>query len=169
MKKQVFYPKFIPRIFSTAIDMCILTVASSPLMRIIQQRFFVWKFKPYLTSHGIDVSNTDAMYNAFNSPDFQPYMTLSNLVSYAALVFFMQAILIGTYFVYFWSQKGWTPGKYLTGMRVLDYITHDKITIWQGIKRFAGALFPISLLLVFFSEQGRSLHDRIAGTIVIKR
>lgn len=170
MKKQIFYPNFIPRIFSTAVDMCILSVVFSPVMGIVQKQFFLWKFKPYLISHGIDASDSGAIYDALNSPDFQSYMTLGNFLSYTSIVLFVQAVLMGTYFIYFWSQKSWTPGKYITGMRVLDETTLEKMTVWQGVKRFLGtALFPVSILFILFSDKRQSLHDRIAGTVVIKR
>lgn len=170
MKKQIFYPNFIPRIFSTAIDMFILSIVSAPVMRMVQQQFFLWKFKPYLIDHGIDASDINTVYNAFNSPDFQPYMTFGNFLSYTSIVLLVQTMLMGSYFIYFWSQKSWTIGKYVTGMRVVDEATLGKMTIWQGVKRFLGTtLFPVSILFILFSAKHQSLHDRIAGTVVIKK
>lgn len=170
MKKQIFYPDFIPRIFSTSIDMFILMLTTSPLMNFIQKRFFVWKFKPYIVSHNINISDMNAIYNSFISPDFEQYLTLTNFLSYIGIVFLAQLILVGGYFITFWTKLGWTPGKFITGMKIVDESSLYKINLMQSFKRFlATCLFPISVFFMIFSQKRQSLHDYIAGSVVIKR
>ena len=170
MKKQVSYPKLIPRIFSTCLDMFILFIGSGPIIHFIQYRVFLWQFSPYLIKHGINASNKTVLLDVWQSEEFRAQVTLSDFLSYVACYQGAQLVIIAAYFIYFWSSKGWTTGKYLAGMRVVDANTLEKITVWQATKRFFGSsLFLVGVFMIFVTDKSQMLHDKIAGTVVIKR
>ncbi len=73
-------------------------------------------------------------------------------------------------FTYFSSGK--TPGKWLLKIRVVS-LAHGRISLWHSIERALGygasALeFGFWFLQYFTQSNKRTLHDRIAETIVIK-
>ncbi len=80
-------------------------------------------------------------------------------------------ILIG----YLWSgnSRGQTMGKRLTGLKVVRLDTGDPLGAGRGFLRTLAQLITIGTLglgyaMAFFDPQRRTLHDRIAGTLVIE-
>ena len=73
-----------------------------------------------------------------------------------------------TFLLYKFAQ---TPGKKAYLMEVVDVHTHKKIGYLQAWLRFVGFLFSatfvIGLIFPFYRKDKRSLHDLLAGTIVI--
>ena len=82
------------------------------------------------------------------------------------------ALLLGAlYHVYFWSVKGATPGKELLDLRVETDAGASPIPLGCAALRVFGYLLSaaslgIGFLMVAFGGSG--LHDRIAGTRVVK-
>ena len=82
------------------------------------------------------------------------------------------ALLLGVlYHVYFWSVKGATPGKELLDLRVVAADGATPIPLASALRRALGYLLSaaslgLGFLMVLFGGQG--LHDRIAGTRVVK-
>jgi uncharacterized RDD family membrane protein YckC len=73
-------------------------------------------------------------------------------------------------FTYF--SNGKTPGKWLMKIRVVSLL-HEKMSLWHSIERAVGygasALeFGFGFLQYFIHPNKRTVHDRIAETIVIK-
>lgn len=67
--------------------------------------------------------------------------------------------------------KGQTPGKRVTGIRVVSLV-HDHLSLWHSIERALGygasALeFGFGFIQYFIHPNRRTVHDRIAETIVI--
>jgi uncharacterized RDD family membrane protein YckC len=82
------------------------------------------------------------------------------------------AFLLGAlYHVYFWSVKGATPGKELLGLRVETEEGETPLPLGRSALRvFAYLLSAASLGLGFLmiAFGGAGLHDRIAGTRVVR-
>jgi uncharacterized RDD family membrane protein YckC len=76
------------------------------------------------------------------------------------------------YSIFFVAIWGATPGKKLLKMKIVDK-NYNKPKFWQIILResfgkiVTGMLLLISVLLVLFHKQKRSIHDFIAGTYVV--
>jgi uncharacterized RDD family membrane protein YckC len=76
---------------------------------------------------------------------------------------------MGVYFVFFWRKFGATPGKIIMRMRVVNAEDYSTPTTFQLIKRFLGYITAlIGIWAILFSKKGLALHDKIAGTVVIK-
>ena len=88
-----------------------------------------------------------------------------------SVVLVLLALLLGAlYHVYFWSAKGATPGKELLDLQVQDE-AGGRVGVGRAVLRVFGyvlgvASLGIGFLMVAFG--GRGLHDRIAGTRVLK-
>jgi uncharacterized RDD family membrane protein YckC len=91
---------------------------------------------------------------------------------FASVTLLPLALLLGAlYHVYFWSVKGATPGKELLDLRVVTDEGLSPIPLASAVKRALGYLLSaaslgIGFLMVAFG--GRGLHDRVAGTRVVK-
>jgi uncharacterized RDD family membrane protein YckC len=87
------------------------------------------------------------------------------LGSVIALIWFV------SYFVFFWSTTGQTPGDRLMRIRVDDARTGDRISPRRALLRFFGlflAALPLcaGFLLILVDDRRRGLHDRLARTVV---
>jgi uncharacterized RDD family membrane protein YckC len=76
------------------------------------------------------------------------------------------------YYVYFWGVKGATPGKAAAGLAVETTDGRFPVGLGTAGTRLFGYLLSSVLLgagflIVFFGQE--SLHDRIAGTRVVRR
>ena len=77
-----------------------------------------------------------------------------------------------SYFVFFWSGNGQTPGNRLIGITVRDATSLGPMPARRAALRFF--LLPLSalplcagFLMILFDGRRRALHDRLARTVVI--
>ena len=80
-------------------------------------------------------------------------------------------LVVGTYFVLFWSAAGQTPGMRLLRVRVLGPEGKPP-SVSRSLVRLVGLLLSIVPLFagfipVLFTEQRRGLADFLAGTVVL--
>jgi uncharacterized RDD family membrane protein YckC len=73
----------------------------------------------------------------------------------------------------FWMYKSATPGKMSLKLAVVDAKTGGKPTLQQSIIRYIGYIISaLPLLLgyiwVIFDPKKQALHDKLAGTVVIR-
>jgi len=81
------------------------------------------------------------------------------------------------YFIWFLTllQQGLTPGKMLLGLQVVDQRTgatpgFGKMFLREIIGRILSALFfSLGYFWAVFDKNAQSWHDKLAGTVVIKR
>ena len=71
-----------------------------------------------------------------------------------------------------WILFGWTPGKLICGLRVVDAGTGERIELWQGIVRYLGyfvSIIPIFLgfLWVAWDARKQGFHDKLARSLVV--
>lgn len=77
-----------------------------------------------------------------------------------------------TYFVFFWSGNGQTPGDRLLGITVRDADELAPLRVRRAALRMLA--LPLSalplcagFLMILVDRRRRALHDRIAGTVVV--
>jgi uncharacterized RDD family membrane protein YckC len=80
-------------------------------------------------------------------------------------------LVVGTYFVLFWSGAGQTPGMRLLHLR-LEGPSGGSLSLGRSLVRFVGLLLAIvpmfvGFLPVLFTERRRALPDFLAGTVVV--
>jgi pSer/pThr/pTyr-binding forkhead associated (FHA) protein/uncharacterized RDD family membrane protein YckC len=76
------------------------------------------------------------------------------------------------YYVYYWGVRGATPGKRLLGLAVQGEDGQEPVGATRAAVRLFGYLVSAALLgagFVMVAFGGRGLHDRIAGTRVVRR
>ena len=171
MKKQINYPRLIPRLFASTIDLFLLSVISSPIMNIISKYVFIRIFFDFITANNIDPKKITSITEISKLPDFVSFATTNNNgLSYFLIVLFCNIAIMGGYFIGSWICLSATPGKLIMSTRIVDSNTLEKPSNVQFIKRFLSySLFFIGIWFVLFSKQRQALHDKIAGTLVIKK
>jgi uncharacterized RDD family membrane protein YckC len=101
------------------------------------------------------------------SPGDVPFLPIVLSVTLVAL-----AVLLGLlYHVYFWGVRGATPGKELLDLRVEREDGAAPIGLGRAALRAFGYLLSAASLGVGFlmiAVAGEGLHDRVAGTRVVK-
>ena len=76
--------------------------------------------------------------------------------------------------VLFWLFRQATPGKMVISARVVDAKTGGRLTTGQSILRYFGyfvssAPFALGLIWVAFDPKKQGWHDKIAGTVVVRK
>jgi uncharacterized RDD family membrane protein YckC len=99
----------------------------------------------------------------------RPYLDQNlNIVRYyPALV----SVLIVIYYLFFWALFGFTPGKFLLGLKVVRQ-DGRKIGLGRSIVRFIGywiSAIPLFLgfIWIIFDSRREAWHDKLADTHVI--
>ena len=101
------------------------------------------------------------------------FSTARGLDSVAATVVYLLGMLGGlAYSVYFLTSSGATPGKMAMGLKVVKP-DGSLISMPQAVGRFFGYylstfLLGIGYIMAAFDDEKRALHDRMAGTRVIR-
>ena len=90
------------------------------------------------------------------------------------LDFLFSWVLPGFATILFWVFKQATPGKMAIGARIVDAVTGDRPTTGKLVGRYFGYyLSTIGLLLgyvwVAFDPRKQAWHDKLAGTVVVRR
>ncbi|WP_028455850.1 RDD family protein [Chitinilyticum litopenaei] len=75
--------------------------------------------------------------------------------------------------ILFWLQLGATPGKMLLKLKVVDARTGQRLTLGKAILRYFGyflsaLLLGIGYFCVGWDKRKQGLHDKLAGTLVLK-
>ena len=76
--------------------------------------------------------------------------------------------------VVFWVYKGATPGKMVTGIKVVDSKTGQTPTLKQSLLRYVGYVvstipFLLGFIWIAFDSKKQGWHDKISGTLVVDK
>ena len=85
-----------------------------------------------------------------------------------------EMLLFAVLIVAFWIWKSATPGKMLISAEIVDAKSLGKMGVGQSIVRYIGYIvstIPLCLgfLWVAFDRRKQGWHDKIAGTLVVKK
>ncbi len=80
--------------------------------------------------------------------------------SWLSLVYFL-------YLTFFWTATGRTPGKQVTGLRVVTSNGDRAGIVRATVRALLCLVFPIGLLWVLVSPRNRAVHDALTGTTVV--
>lgn len=151
------YAGFWRRFVAYLIDSILIGILWSPVQNILMTRF------------GIDPAQLESM-----SPE--DLASSENLAALMSVIGMVTLINIGIQWLYFGlmesSSKQATVGKMALGMKVTD-VRGDRISFARATGRYL-AKFPSAMILLIgyimaaFTERKQALHDKMAGTLVIR-
>ena len=170
MKKQTVYVGLISRLVSTMLDLCIISLLIAYPMRYISQFVLIHYFQDYIISNDISVGDHESIVALFSSTAFLNNMPVRALLKSYSIIVSVQILFASIYFIFLWSKFGTTPGKYLFGCRVVKANNFAKLSIKDSIYRMFGSLTScIGLWFVPITSKKQALHDKIAGSVVVKK
>jgi uncharacterized RDD family membrane protein YckC len=97
--------------------------------------------------------------------------TLVGLFTSPIVYSLITLLFIATYYVFFWTITGQTPGKGIMGLRIVPR-RGGKIKLSRAILRYMGYYlsvipFGLGILWILVDDRRLAWHDRIAGTCVL--
>jgi uncharacterized RDD family membrane protein YckC len=139
---ELEYVGFWPRVWASLIDTVLVMLITAPLAKIVYGKGY------FSYDYGMAVQGPG---------DF-------------LITFVLPAVAI----VLFWSFKHATPGKMMIGATIVDEKTGGPPALGQHIIRYLGyfiSIFPVFLGLVWvaFDKKKQGWHDKMAGTVVVRR
>ncbi len=107
--------------------------------------------------------NSGEWGHLIGSPALHLYLT--DLISE---FFLLGVLVIGAQWLY-----GNTPGKWLLGLKIVKRTSLAPVARWQYVLRYLAyipsvGIFMLGVILSHFNRERRTLHDIIAGTVVLQ-
>lgn len=172
MQKQTLFPKIVPRLFSSIIDFTLMTLLLMPISRFCSKILFVNMFKEYLIHNAIKITDDKSIATIIYSEKFAShYLGSADIIYYTLINTAIPLAMISVYFICFWHYAGTTPGKLLLAMKIVDETDmKSNPSIKQSIIRLI--LSPIGFITIWFSllsSKRQTLHDKMAGTVLVKK
>jgi uncharacterized RDD family membrane protein YckC len=98
----------------------------------------------------------------------------ANALIAGPLDFLLTWVMPAVAVVLFWVHRSATPGKMALRLRILDAKSRAQPSTRQFIVRYLGyyvSLFPLGLgiLWIAFDARKQGFHDKLAGTVVVRR
>lgn len=86
----------------------------------------------------------------------------------------LYSVVSMAFFLLFWDRYAATPGKMMLGLRIVDAKTGEKMGIGQQVVRYfaytpALLFLGMGLLWVGFDKRKQGWHDKLAGTVVVRK
>ena len=104
----------------------------------------------------------DSSFNDGNLSDRAPYVAVAIFLVYVFL-------FVPLYHVLLWSWRGQTVGMMAAHIKVLSR-NGGRVSRRRAAVRFFFSVLPLflGLLMALFDRKRRTLHDRLAGTVVVE-
>lgn len=157
-----------PRLFSMMIDLIILSSIVPFITKLIANNLILRLFQNYfLSEEKVALRPHSDISQIISDPTM--YVNLNRILLFTLIVFIINLILIGIYFVFFWQKYNATPGKILMKMKIVNADDFTTPSMYNLIKRFIGySTILIGMWSVLTNKRNMALHDKIANTVVIK-
>lgn len=101
------------------------------------------------------------------------YLT-SSKVAFSSISILMNYLFPIAAVILFWRYRAATPGKMILSLQIVDAKTFGTPTLQQFIIRYLGyfiSTIPLCLgfLWIAFDKRKQGWHDKLAGTVVIRK
>jgi uncharacterized RDD family membrane protein YckC len=179
LQKQIVYPEFISRMFAGLIDLLLLTLLSTPILKLLSKIIYGNKFPSQVFEEVAKEmiaknDNTLDFFQLITHPKIYEFYVTNHGIMKAALEWLIQFIIFGIVIIGLWYYKQSTPGKMIISCKIVDAKTLEKPSLKQLIIRYLSYLisitpFCIGLFISIISKKKQALHDKMAGTLVIKK
>lgn len=170
-KKQVAPTDIGIRLISFVLDITIIMTFLAPINNRIFHFLLNYHLKDYKSTHNVEIKDKYDLYDLLlTSENFQNYYIEQNFnIKFGLVIFAFSALITFTYFATFWIKYKTTPSKYIFRNNIVDENNLGNMTLSQACLRFIGYAFsPISIVMAFFRQDRKTIHDMMSGTIVIK-
>ncbi|MFI5200019.1 MAG: RDD family protein, partial [Candidatus Limnocylindrales bacterium] len=102
------------------------------------------------------------------------FAAINSLLPLALGVTVLLGLLQMVYFAFFWSRRGASLGQLALGVQVRNERDGSRISFGRGCLRYLGMIVSIYVLYIgliwaAFDARKQGWHDKIAGTVAIRR
>lgn len=169
LTRKIEYATFNSRMIAAIFDVLAVTLISYPIIQWVESLFF----RPI--NLGMILGLLQApLTSEERSKLFLQIMREQHVLTIIIINNLLQAVSLGLYILPFWFKKKNTPGKMLMRIEIRDAATYELMTRKQAVGRFLGYMisgipFTLGFLWMAFSKKKQCWHDKMAGTIVVKR
>lgn len=176
-KKQILYPGVAVRLFSSMIDISIISYVMIPIFMTV----WFYSFKIIFSGDNFNIVNetdinTIGDFLAFLRVESIPILMgndeimRNKIILLQSIYVSLYATCLALYFLCSWYYFSTTLGKYLFRLMIVNSDTLEKPTLKMLVLRFfAGILYPISVFSMIITKKHIALHDKISHTIVVKK
>jgi uncharacterized RDD family membrane protein YckC len=177
--KQVNFAGFHARLLANMIDIFLGGIVLIPTFIIIDflllgQNSPIYVFNQIWHKHTGNPNFGQFLYAFFSDPKYQEFFGQQYGYYKYLLESAVQLLVFTTVIIFCWMKFGTTPGKRLLSIKIVDSETLGEPTKLQFIIRSISYILSIvtlgiSFFSMLFNKKKQAWHDKIAGTIVIKR
>ena len=101
-------------------------------------------------------------------------VAMGHLFQGAIVIWLSLFVIQLLYFGLFWSRRGATPGQQALGIQVRNERDGSRVSLKRALLRYFGYFVSIWILYigfiwVAFDSRKQGWHDKIAGTVVVRR
>jgi uncharacterized RDD family membrane protein YckC len=151
-----YYAGFFGRVTAMLIDSIIVSVTFISITWFVSVTITMLQLRSFLGYSIHMIPNSADIIETIFGPTVGGILTLGYIIFY---------------YVFFWSIRGQTPGKYLLGVRIVT-TQGNRVTPLKCLVRFLAMFisavpFGLGFLWVIFDDRRQGWHDKIAGTLVI--
>lgn len=167
--KQIIFLPFLSRVFVTLVDLTFIVTLSSPPMRVINFYLFKYNFASFAEKINLPLNTYDDINIIKGSQEFAKIVPWDNVFTFLIQTIPIQLMILGCYYVVSWWKFQRTPGMFILNYKIVSSSDYSRLSFGQSVVRFI-LLFtsPIGILISPFSKSKQALHDKIAGTVIIK-
>ena len=153
------YAGFWIRVWASVIDTILLAIVLWPLV--------AWLAPEPTTSSA-------RIFTGQGTLDIHALTFNTSLASSGPMDILVNWLLPAAVIIVFWIYRSATPGKMLIGARIVDARTGQAARTRQLIVRYAGyyvsaIIFMLGFIWVGLDRRKQGWHDKLAGTVVIRR
>ncbi|MGC0371868.1 MAG: hypothetical protein DGJ47_000569 [Rickettsiaceae bacterium] len=140
---------------------------------ILMNMIAYFLFQDFAQSNDISLLSLSA--NNWSSMEFLEYIKsfddpLMQLLPLYISSLAITILLNGVYFVFFWCKYQATPGAMILNTQVVNKDNLEALSLKHSIARYAGFYIAfLGIWSMFFNNQKMAWHDKMAGSIVIKK
>ncbi len=152
------------------LDLAICAIIFYPILTPVTNYFLITDIKAKALEFGMDVNANNFDAQLMQNPQMLEYLKSSNYLSLLLIPFMLNIMFFGIYCVFFWVKWGSTPGKFFTSTKIVDSNNFTNLNIYSAVKRYLGYFtFIFGIFGMLFTKRGTAVHDKLAGSVVIKR
>lgn len=175
--QKIIYGKFNERILASLIDLLLAAILFFPLVYLMREALYGGATPSFVMNEVIkqftDLHKEDpgANWMSFlkNNQLLNQYFFINH--GWMKMLFdqLFQITCLAVTIFFLWNKIQTTPGKAVFGLKIIDAKTFGAPSKLQYLVRFLGYFLGIGIFWVIFDSKNQALHDKISGTLVVKK
>jgi uncharacterized RDD family membrane protein YckC len=178
-KEKIEYSGFNSRLFTSCIDLFIISVFSMPLFMAVSYIMYGGStpnvvIPQIIQEISLSGERVQSLSEILNNQKIREYLFDNHGLFKIILDFVFQISVLLAFFVVFWYKKQATPGQMILSYKIVDASTLQSPSLKQLIIRVFAivisiAFFGLGIIWIAFDKRKQGWHDKLANTLIIKK